>query len=127
MVGFPLSSQSAMYSVRPMGMPPTDGPRPSSSGLDEGVFGEGKTVEIVAMGVRFRIRRAMTADSYGVGILRLVSEEGFKACCVEGGVRKLLAARGRIAGMCILIIDRKEALGCWRKDWYLREGKNGGC
>ena len=103
MVGFPLSSQSAMYSERPMGMPLTDGRCPSSSGLDERSLEEGKTVEMVAWAVRFRIRRAITADSYGVGILRLLSNEGFETmCCAVGGVRKLLAARGRIAGRRIL-------------------------
>lgn len=61
-VGFPLSSQSAMYSVRPMGMPLT--PRRSSSSASEaGEWEEGKVVDIVARGVRFRIRRPRTADS----------------------------------------------------------------
>jgi hypothetical protein len=106
MVGFPLCSQSAMYSVRPTGMPLTDGRCSSSSELKEGSLGEGKTVETVAWAVRFKIRRAITADSYGVGILTLLSNEGFEnMCCEVGGVRKLLAARGRIAGRRILMYN----------------------
>jgi hypothetical protein len=111
MVGFPLSSQSPIYSVRPIGMLLTlDSLSSRSSGSDEGRFGEGKTVEIVAKGVRFKIRRAMTADSYGVGILMSVSTEGFENRCWDGGLTKLLAARGRRAGICILRIDIKNHL-----------------
>ena len=105
-VGFPLSSQSAMYSVRPIGKPPTsDGMCPSPSGPEEVESEEGKTVDMVAMGVRFNIRRAMTADSYGVGILRVDPDEGLdQECWLAGGPSRLLAARGRIAGRCILNI-----------------------
>lgn len=81
-VGFPLSSQSAMYSVRPMGKPPTSaGKRPKPPGLEVVESEEGKTVAMVAMGVRFNIRRAMTADSYGVGILKSDFEEGLDRAC----------------------------------------------
>ena len=128
MVGFPLSSQSAMYSVRPIGKPPTsDGMCPSSSGLEEVESAEGKTVDIVAMGVRFNIRRAMTADSYGVGILRFDSEEGLdQACWVDGGPSRLLAARGRIVGTCILNIWIKDALRMLEKGLlFIKRGRRG--
>jgi hypothetical protein len=123
MVGLPLSSQSAMYSVRPMGMPPTpDGLCPSCSGLEEAESGEGKTVETVARGVRFNIRLAMTADSYGVGILRLVWEEGLdQACCMDEGLSRLLAARGRIDGIRILGIRIKNALTMLKNGLLFKE------
>lgn len=103
-VGFPLSSQSAMYSVRPMGRPATsEGRRPSTSGSEEVESGEGKIVEILARGVRFNIRRAITAAWYAVGISWLLLEEGLdQVSCMEEGLSRLLAARGRMAGKRIL-------------------------
>lgn len=51
----------------------------------------GKTVESVARGVRWRMRRACTADSYVVGISKSVVDGGLESMC-WGGV---LVARAR--------------------------------
>lgn len=81
--------------MRPIGIPP------SPDGLCSRVSeecGKGKTVESVPKGVRLRIRRAMTADSYDVGILNAsLAEEGFlKMYWGEVGIR-VDAAIGRKA------------------------------
>lgn len=61
----------------------------------EGWGEEGKMVESVPWGVRWRMRRARIADSREVGILKSpCSEGGFeRMCCGEGGVA-VAAARG---------------------------------
>lgn len=59
----------------------------------------------MARGVRFNIRLAITADSYEVGILKSISEEGLdQVFGIDEGSSRVLAARGRMAGMCILIM-----------------------
>ena len=73
---------------------------------------QGKMVERVPRGVRWRIRRARMADSWDVGILKLDSEEeegGLEKMCCGGPVsvvgRIVAAARCRIVvrkGICIL-------------------------
>ena len=58
---------------------------------------EGKTVERVPRGVRWRIRRAMTADSYEVGILKACSQEGLVKMC-SGAGREVEVTRGSSRG-----------------------------
>jgi hypothetical protein len=81
-----------------------------------GDWEEGKTVERVPRGVRWRMRRARIADSYEVGILKLEEEEeeeeqdgGLEKMCCGGpvlGVGMIVAAtRGKMVvkkGKCIL-------------------------
>lgn len=86
------------------------GTPPSPDGLCSRVSeecGEGKTVESVPRGVRWRIRRAMTADSCEVGILKAWSAaEGLlKMYCGEVG-RRVDAARGMNARRVVACILR---------------------
>lgn len=92
MVGFPLwGSQSPKYSIKPKGKPATSDGRFSkaeiSSEEDEEAFGN--VVESVPRDSRRRMRRAMMADSWGVGILKPCSEG-------LGGLEKTCWGRGRL-------------------------------
>lgn len=114
-VGLPTSlvaySQSEMYSIKPWGMPATSAGRFScnlgflfsSSVMMEEEFEAGKMVARVPRGVSARMRRAITADSYEVGIRGLDGCNGLDSCSpgtatAAAAVKSALKAIGFMMG-----------------------------